>query len=436
MTRPTRRSVLAACGAGTAALAGCAGIDVSLGDEGEREYDPAALAGLVDEGDPTAPDAFPVRVPEGMVERHYGRARDLLAGVPERPDVPNGAVAQELRERRGRVVEDLEEPPDAPTRLERLEDARRVRGAAAEVDGAYRAAVGEIDREAVAERRTSLRADLHAFEGEWDYRGDDPATALVVHAELEELRGTARRNAEAWPPFPADPGTEVFRAGEVLADVEEGRAALGDADRLRTRYVEGTTARSHRTAVETAAGRLDFRASWRRRRVHEFIDIRATDAFERSVEGTPAEYLYREARHRVRGAADRAGEARRTGDHATATLRSGTELAGLRAFEAVVDAVEAGEYGPPEDAARVATARKEAVAALREAHETEPVPASAELTRPARDSLQDARYRLENANGGARAVDRAYANLAYTGIYAGHLPDVVGTVMDVLRTDQ
>jgi hypothetical protein len=33
-------------------------------------------------------------------------------------------------------------------------------------------------------------------------------------------------------------------------------------------------------------------------------------------------------------------------------------------------------------------------------------------------------------------VDRAYANLAYTELYAGHLPDVVGTVTDVLRTDQ
>ncbi|MEF8841853.1 MAG: hypothetical protein V5A62_09550 [Haloarculaceae archaeon] len=42
--------------------------------------------------------------------------------------------------------------------------------------------------------------------------------------------------------------------------------------------------------------------------------------------------------------------------------------------------------------------------------------------------------RLEDADGDARMVDRAYANVAYTGIYAGHLPDVVGTVTDVLGT--
>lgn len=113
MTPPTRQSVLAGCGAGEAALAGCAGIDVSLGDEGEREYDPAALARLVEEGEsPIAPGVFPVRVPEGVVERHYDRARELRAGAPERPDVPNGAVARELRERRGRVVGDLEKPSD------------------------------------------------------------------------------------------------------------------------------------------------------------------------------------------------------------------------------------------------------------------------------------------------------------------------------------
>jgi len=281
VTRPTRRSVLAACGAGAAALAGCAGIDVSLGDEGEREYDTAALARIVGEDDPTAPDAFPVRVPDGMIERHYDRGRDLLAGVPERPDLPNGAVARELRERRRRVVEGLEEPSDAPTGLERLEDARRVRGEAAEVDGAYRAAVRDTDRETVAERRTSLRADLHAFEGEWNYRGDDPARAPVVHAELEGFRGTVRRSAEAWPPFPDDPAA-VFRAGEVVGDIEVGRAALVDATRIRTRNLEGTTdPRSQRAAITAAGHRLDRRVARRRRRVHGFVDRRAPEAFER-----------------------------------------------------------------------------------------------------------------------------------------------------------
>lgn len=433
MTRRSRRSVLAACGAGLAALAGCSGVDVSLGEDEKREYDPATLARLADEEDPTAPDAFPVRVPDGTVERHYDRARELLGAVPERPDVPNGVIAERIRERREQAIERLEEWDDASTRLERLEDARYARSGAAEVDGAYRAAVGGIDRGAVAERRAALRTDRLEFEREWDYRGGNPTEALVVHAELERLVGNARRNAEAWPPFPDDPREDVFRVGEVAGEVERGRAALGDAVRLRTRYVDGTTARSHRAAITAAAGRLERRTTDRRRRLHEYLDRRAPEAFERSVEGTPAEYLYHEACQRVRGAADGAREARRTGDRATAALRSATELAGLRAFDEVVDAVEDGEYGPPEDGDRIAAVHEDAVAALREAWETEPIPASVELTGPARDSLQDARYRFEDADGDARRVDRAYANVAYARLYAEQVPAVVGAVTGALE---
>jgi len=433
-SRRSRRSVLAACGAGLAALAGCAGVDVSLGGDEEREYDPAALARLAEGSDPTAPDAFPVRVPEASVERHYGRARELLEAVPERPDLPNETLGAELRERRQRAADDVEDREEARTGLERLGDGRDARGEAAEVHGAYRAATGGIDRETVADRRAALRSDLRGFEGEWAYRGGDPSRALVVHAELEELRERAGRGAEAWPPFPADPREDVFRVGEIVRGLENGVATLGDASRLRTRYVEGTDdPQSYRTAITAAAHRLERRASWRRRRRHEFLDRRASEAFERSVEGTPAEYLYHEARERVRGAADEADDARRTGDHATATLRSATELAGILAFDEVVDAVEAGEYGPPEDADRIAAALEDAVAALREAWGTEPVPASVELTRPARDALRDARRRLEDADGDARTVDRAYANLAYVRLYAERVPEAVGAVTDALE---
>ena len=436
MTRRSRRSVLAACGAGLAALAGCAGVDVGLGEDEAREYDPEALARLADGADPTAPKAFPVRVPDGTVERHYDRARELLAAVPERPDVPNGVIAERLREEREHAAERLEERADAPTGLERLEDARYARGEAAEVNGAYRAAVGEIDREEVTERRSALRAGRLEFEAEWDYRGDDPARALVVHAELERFVEDARRDAEAWPPFPDDPQEDVFRGGEVVGEVERGWAALGDAVRLRSRYVEGTTdPQSYRSAITAAAGRLELRTTDHRRRLHGYLDRRASEAFDRSVEGTPAEYLYHEARQRARGAAEGAEEARRAGDHATATLRNATEVAGLRAFDEVVDAIGDGEYGPPEDADRIAAAHEDAVATLREAWGADPVPVSVELTRPARDSLQDARYWLADADGDVRAVDRAYANLVYARLYAEGVPEAVGAVTDALGGD-
>ena len=437
MTRRSRRSVLGACGAGLAALAGCAELDVEIGDdEAEREYDVAPLAAIAEEDPPTRPDSFPVDVTEELVERHYDRAREFVAAVPERPAVPNGVVAERLRDRRERAIEGIDDRPDAATGPSRLGAARRTRSEAAEVNGAYRAAVDEIERESVARSREELRRDLHELAAESDYRGGDPAEALVVHAELEGLRGYARRSAEAWPPFPADPAADAFRVGEIVGSVEEGWAALGDAIRLRARYLDGTDdPRSYRSAMTAAAHRLDRRTATYRRRVGEFLDTRAAEAFDRDVEGTPAAELYEEARRNVEFASDDAGRERRAGDHATATLGAATELASLRAFRAVIDAVEAGEYGPPEDAERVSTAHREATAALREAWTTEPVGVSAELAEPAREAVAEAHYRLEDTGGEAYEVDSAFASLVRARLYAEVVPDTVASVVAALESE-
>ncbi|MFC6939515.1 hypothetical protein ACFQE8_05980 [Salinirubellus sp. GCM10025818] len=437
MTRRSRRSVLGACGAGLAALAGCAELDVEIGDdEAEREYDVAPLAAIAEEDPPTRPDSFPVDVTEELVERHYDRAREFVAAVPERPAVPNGVVAERLRDRRERAIEGIDDRPDAATGPSRLGAARRTRSEAAEVNGAYRAAVDEIERESVARSREELRRDLHELAAESDYRGGDPAEALVVHAELEGLRGYARRSAEAWPPFPADPAADVFRVGEIVGSVEEGWAALGDAIRLRARYLDGTDdPRSYRSAMTAAAHRLDRRTATYRRRVGEFLDTRAAEAFDRDVEGTPAAELYEEARRNVEFASDDAGRERRTGDHATATLGAATEMASLRAFRAVIDAIEAGEYGPPEDAERVSTAHREAIAALREAWTTKPVGVSVELAEPAREAVAEAHYRLEDTGGEAYEVDSAFASLVRARLYAEAVPDTVASVVAALESE-
>jgi hypothetical protein len=429
--------VLGACGAGLAALAGCAELDVEIGDdEAEREYDVAPLAAIAEEDPPTRPDSFPVDVTEELVERHYDRAREFVAAVPERPAVPNGVVAERLRDRRERAIEGIDDRPDAATGPSRLGAARRTRSEAAEVNGAYRAAVDEIERESVARSREELRRDLHELAAESDYRGGDPAEALVVHAELEGLRGYARRSAEAWPPFPADPAADAFRVGEIVGSVEEGWAALGDAIRLRARYLDGTDdPRSYRSAMTAAAHRLDRRTATYRRRVGEFLDTRAAEAFDRDVEGTPAAELYEEARQNVEFASDDAGRERRAGDHATATLGAATELASLRAFRAVIDAVEAGEYGPPEDAERVSTAHREAIAALRETWTTEPVGVSAELAEPAREAVAEAHYRLEDTGGEAYEVDSAFASLVRARLYAEVVPDTVASVVAALESE-
>lgn len=435
----SRRAVLSACGAGLAALAGCADLDApGLGGDDGPEYDPGPLRDVAGRTVPPGPDAFPVSVPDAMPERHRERARDLLATVPERPDVPNGVVARRLREEREHVTEHLRERSDAATGLGRLSSARGDRGDAAELSGIYRAAVGEIDRETVADRRAGIRAGLRRFREEWDYRGADPASALVVGAELEDLAGTIRRHAEAWPPVPADPATDVFRVGELLRDVELGEASLADAGILRERYLDGSgdDPRSYRSAITAAAHRLDRRASWASRRLHEFDDVRAADLpFDRSIEGTPAERLFRHAQHYAGIDDPRDGEALRDGDHATAALEAGRTLAGVRAFRAVLDAIEAGEYGPPDESDRVTAAYEEAVAALETAREVAPTAVSAELTWPAREAIEDGRYGLDESNGRSRDVHDAIAMFAYARLYAEEVPDAVAAVVDALEEE-
>lgn len=430
MTGRPRRSVLAGCGAGLAALAGCSADLGTDGDE-EREYDAGALGDVVEgQETPTRPETFPVGVPETMLDRHYGRARELVGAVPERPAVPNEAVAERLRERRTRVVRELEERPDAATGPDRLAAARRIRGSAAEVNGAYRAAVGELDRDSVAGNRRALRADVHGFRGGWTYRGGDPARALVVHAEIEGLLRTARQRAEAWPPFPEAPRRDVFRAGEVLGNLSEGWAAFADAGRLRTRYLAGVPdPASYRSAATAAAHRLGRRASMARRRLDEYPELPAPEAFERAVEGTPAARLYERARRGTEHAAGDVDSARRGGEHATATLEGARGLASVGAFRAAIDAIEAGEYGPPEDAGPVAAAREAAVTALREAWATEPVPVSAEVAEPAREALVSGDFRLEETDGEAYEVDDALAAFGYARLYAEAVPDAVTAVL-------
>jgi hypothetical protein len=428
--------VLATCGAGLAALAGCGEVEVDMGEQDEREYDASALSAIVEGREvPTRPDAFPVRVDGELVDRHYDRARELVDAVPERPDVPNGTVVERLREQRGRVVDDLDDPRDATTGRRRLEDARDVRGEAAEVNGAYHAAVGEVDRAEVAQRRRTLRADLHGFESTWAYRGATPSETLVFHAELERLRRAVRRSAEAWPPFPADPRDDVFRVGEIEGNLETGWTTLADADRLRTRYLEAIDEpEPFRSSITAATYRLDRRTSMRHRRAGEYLDVPATALpFERSVdEGTPAAMLYERARRGVENASEAAELSYRAGEPARATLRGARELASRRAFGAVLDAVEAGEYAPPEDAERLATARSAALAALREAWRTEPVAVSAEVAGPARQSLASAYFRLEGADGQAFEANDALADFAYARLYAEALPAVVGSVVAAL----
>lgn len=432
--RPPRRAFLAACGTGLAALAGCLDVGVGVGDD--REYDVGRLSDVAAADGPARPDAFPVATTGAMLDRHYDRAEELVSAVPERPTVPNGVVTRRLREERKHVVADLEGNHDDEneTGLGRLSRARHVRSDAAEVDGAYRAATGGIDREVVAEREDTLRADLRSFEAAWAYRGDTPARALAVHAELEDLRGRVRRDGDAWPPIPADPATDPFQVGRRIGELESGRATLGDADRIRRAYLAGVDEpQSFRPAITAAAHRLEERGRWERRWVDGYVEPRSGDPpFDRSIEDTPAESLYRRAQIHASAHVEHARQSLREGDPAAAALANARGLAGLATLADAVDVIQAGKYGRPEDVEVVVTAHEEAVAAVEAALGTEPVAVTVDVAFPATEALESGRYYLERADGDGHGVHEAIGEFAFARRYAQTVPSAVEAVVDAL----
>lgn len=435
MTR-SRRAVLSACGAGLVALAGCSTLD--SGDDAPA-YDRDRLAALRDRETPRPPAAFPVSVPDAMLDRHRQRARTLVERVPADPDVPNGVVVERLRAERDEVLEDLDgdgahrdDPVDEP--LDRLDHVRGVRRRAANVDAAYRAATDDITAGAVAERRERLRSDRLGFETDWTYRGDDPFAAVVVHRTLEDLRRDVRRIITPERAFPADSTTAVFRVGEIVARLESGRATLTDAERLRARYRDGMSdPRSFHDAFSVASTRLRRTAMFRWRRLHEYDDPdREELPFERSIEGTPVERLYRDVARSVRRRREEANRAHRRGDPATALVEAGLGLAAWRTLDAVVTDVDDGELEPPASADAVAAARRNAVDALRTAWNATPTIIAATLARPATYRFAQGMHDLgDGLDGGppdAYDAERAFVNFAYAARFAAAAPPTVSAV--------
>jgi hypothetical protein len=415
-------------------VAGCSGVDV-LGSGDDRAFDSDRLAEVGARELPTPPDAFPVAVPDAMVERHRDRARALLDRVPEEPDVPNGSVVRKLRRDREDVVESLDgDGHDEDDPLERLEEARHVRESAATVEAAYRAATADVSRDAVAGRREEVRQELLEFRATWTYRGGDAATAVVFHRALEDLARDVRRGIEPRHAFPDDPLNDVFAVGEIVGGIEDARAALDDADRLRVRYLDDLTDPSrYRTAIATAVRRLENLLRARDRDLTDSLDP-AEPPFDRSIENTPAERLYVEAVQSVRGSHDDVRAARRRGDRAEAFFEAGYGLASIDALEAIVAAIEDGRVEEPTDAEEVATEKEAAVDALETAWASTPAVLSVELARPAHNLLRRGTrditgHRFEDDHEPTtRDADRAYVNF-YSATRAA---EAVPATVDVL----
>jgi hypothetical protein len=426
------------------ALAGCSGLDIG-GDD--QTVDTAGLGDLRREDVPRPPATFPVSVPDAMVARHRDRARELVDRVPARPEVPNGAVAERLRRDRESVLDRLGEdgvdargPAGDPLRP--LDAARIVRGEAAAVEAAYRAATDAITRTDVADRRSELRSALFEFERDWTYRGDDPAAAVVMHRALEGLRLDARPGIAPDRPFPDDPSTDALRVGELVHRLEIGRAALSDARRLRTRYRERLSdPRPYRTAISVAADRIRRLSRQYSRDLEGYTDPDPEELpFDRSVEGTPLERLYVRAIDGVEIFRTDAAEARHRGDHATVVIEAGITLTVLRALESIVADIRNDRVTVPETVDGVVETGREAFEALESAWSTAPRALSTEVAHWSQRLVYDVPDRLSgpayepNETPDAGDAYDVWAIYVTAARVAAAVPRTVSEIRAALRT--
>lgn len=437
--RRSRRAVLAACGAGLTVFAGCSTLNIG-GDD--PVFEPTQLKNLGDQEIPAPPAVFPVSIPDAMIRRHRDRARALVERVPTDPDIPNEAVVKQLRHDRETVLDRLGDVPDDPAddQLDRLQHARYLRAEAAAVEAAYRAATNTISQEAVADRRAAVRSELFTFERDWTYRGDHPAAAVVVHHALEDLRRDVRQAITPERAFPADPPRAVFRAGEVVQDIEAGRAALTDAEQLRTRYLgELTTHRAYRIAISVVGGQLQRFRRQRRPDLHAYINPRGGALpFERSIEDTPLERLYREAAASVTRYGENARDARLRGEPATVVMATGKELVAVRTLDAVVTAIRNGSTNEPATVDEIAAVQREAVDALEVAWAASPRVIAVELTQPAyyrlRRGMRDLSGRefYDDEMPDATDAHRAFVNFTLAAQNATAIPPTVAVLQRTL----
>lgn len=360
---PTRRAFLLAAGLGTGLL-GLFAADDRNPDAPTVSYDREALRRVVALGHPSVPRTVPVPIGADHVARHRERAQSLLSSAPERPDIPNEAVAREYADRYENATDALARAVEARTRYERIRDLRSARWFAAEVSAVYAAFEGELTRDAVLARREPIRADLSAFRDRWRYVGDDPTVAVVVHRELESEVDYVDSMLEQAADHTHDEGSRVLRVGSTAGSVELARTALTDVtylydrhrDRLEDARTLGTTFdRAARALADDVAGRCP-----------DSLPDEWESQFQRPLAYTAARELLRRTTSEIEWRCDYVREARERAGVASAVVAAGAADRDLRAFDRVRRAVRDGEYGVPRS---VRAVRREKLAAL-EAVET------------------------------------------------------------------
>lgn len=425
-------TTVAALGAGSA-LAGCSELSGGRGLDAP-DYDMDAVRDLFTKGFPSAPPVFPVDIPAARFDAHESRTRELLEVVPESPDIPNETIANKIAADRERLVERIDEREIRQAPLERLDRWRYYRASAAEIWGAYVAATDQYDSRDFRSRYERLRSEYTDFDETWDYRGRNPAIALVVHRTLERLFSRGKDAVLSTGPFPSDPQEAVFETGRMLRDHEGGAASLADARSVRTQYLSGQSEPPSQRLRFVATSERLFRSQRFERPSDEYQQAleEGPAALDVALEQGPDAAAFESARRYARHGDRIVREAWEKHEPADATVRAARYRLTRPVFRETVDAILANEITWPDDVSGLRELRAETIEVLEDAWSTDPRPLAVELTATPVDVLGSvAPHRYDSIDEGD--IARYVGTLHHVKRLAARIPNLTQTVEDTLE---
>ncbi|MFC7077282.1 hypothetical protein [Haloarcula halophila] len=261
----TRRGFLSLVGVG--ALAGCSALD-NVTDSEEPRISTYGFPDVEDDEYPDrpVPPSVPVDIGTAHLEAERSRTTSLLSELPTPlgpDDIPNGHIRGHLTSAAADARANLDEALQASTELTALTSLRQAReraryaaeGWAFVTDGRT---VPELRRE-----RSEAVSSARSFREQYEYVGDDPVRAAVVHGEIEETLEHATDEDRVH----VSHGGTLLTVAEWGEEIESVQARLDSARHLAERFTEslpadvGTVEAVLRSAQETLAADVEQRQS-------------------------------------------------------------------------------------------------------------------------------------------------------------------------------
>lgn len=367
-----RRELLALTGAiGLTSLSGC--LD-QLPGTGPETIDGDALAEITTDDAPELSETLPVDIEASFVAEQRTVAEMKLDSVPgpfDETQIPNGVIRERMNREYEYAREAIRSSSEAGTAYERLDRATQARASAHEVQAAWEAIEEEATVDDLRESRSDVDADVDAFTSRWEYVGDDPVRAAIIHAAIErEIRGAQNwlSSRERELEYAAE---QPLHFADVAADIERARTAVAVAsyvfDQFRADLTQESTLRERFAAArDTFNERIRSRA--------EALPDEAEDPtslIDRDVERTAGvlalEDLLRNARWRSENGVGK----RDSPSLASASLAAAETLVYFRAFEALRTRIEEGDDVAVDDVEDVSDLRADAVDAINAARDAD-----------------------------------------------------------------